>query len=74
MKQPLIELYGKDGLQNMWNEWVDVLVNISKNGGNICKDLLPKIQCPTLILHGDKDPMVAPEHPQYLLEHIAGSR
>lgn len=74
MKQPLIELYGKDGLQNMWNEWVDVLIDIYKNGGNICKDLLPQIQCQTLILHGDKDSMVASEHPQYLVDHIAGSR
>ena len=42
--------------------------------GNICKDLLPKITCPTLIVHGEKDALVAPEHPQYLKESIKGSR
>ena len=42
--------------------------------GNICKDLLPRITCPTLIVHGEKDALVAPEHPQYLKESIKGSR
>lgn len=74
MKQPLVELYGKDGLQKMWTEWINVLTDIFKKGGNICKDSLHKVQCPTLILHGDKDPLVASEHPQYLLEHILQSR
>ncbi|EEC07501.1 valacyclovir hydrolase, putative [Ixodes scapularis] len=35
---------------------------------------LAKIRCPTLIVHGGKDPLVTPEHPAYLLRHIALSK
>ncbi|KAJ8985323.1 hypothetical protein NQ317_008353 [Molorchus minor] len=70
MKAPLIELYTEKGLQDMWNDWCDTLIKIRNDGGNICKDCLVNIECPTLILHGDKDPMVAPEHPDYLFSNI----
>uniref|UniRef100_A0A3P9H030 Biphenyl hydrolase like n=1 Tax=Oryzias latipes TaxID=8090 RepID=A0A3P9H030_ORYLA len=42
--------------------------------GSICREQLPLISCPTLIVHGEKDPMVPSFHPQYLLKHIKGSR
>ncbi|XP_022608827.1 valacyclovir hydrolase isoform X2 [Seriola dumerili] len=42
--------------------------------GSICMELLPLITCPTLIIHGEKDPMVPSFHPQSLLKHIKGSR
>ncbi|XP_026202015.1 valacyclovir hydrolase isoform X2 [Anabas testudineus] len=42
--------------------------------GSICLELLPLISCPTLIIHGEKDPMVPSFHPQHLLQHIKGSR
>ncbi|KAM8822265.1 valacyclovir hydrolase, partial [Synchiropus picturatus] len=42
--------------------------------GSICVELLPLISCPTLVLHGEKDPMVPSFHAHFLLQHIAGSR
>nr|XP_046247570.1 valacyclovir hydrolase isoform X3 [Scatophagus argus] len=42
--------------------------------GSICMELLPLISCPTLIVHGEKDPMVPSIHPQCLLKHIKGSK
>lgn len=42
--------------------------------GNICRHLLPLIQCPTLIVHGEKDPLVPRFHADFLLEHVKGSR
>ncbi|KAJ3599321.1 hypothetical protein NHX12_033284 [Muraenolepis orangiensis] len=42
--------------------------------GSVCMELLPDISCPTLIVHGEKDPVVPSSHPQYLLENIKGSR
>lgn len=74
MKAPLIELYGEAGLQAMWNGWCDALQEILKKGGNLCKEHVEQIKCPTLILHGKKDPMVAPEHPGYLKDNIKGSK
>lgn len=75
MKTPLIELYTEAGLQKMWNDWCDTLNMIYKNNnGDICKEALTRIVCPTLILHGDKDPMVANEHPFYLASNIKGAK
>ncbi|KAI4459061.1 valacyclovir hydrolase [Holotrichia oblita] len=75
MKAPLVKLYGLDGLQKMWNGWCDALADIFKHrGGDICKEDVEKIQCPTFILHGDKDPLVLPEHPLFLLDKIKGSK
>nr|CAI5830525.1 unnamed protein product [Callosobruchus analis] len=70
MKMPLIEMYTEKGLKDMWYSWCDTLIEMAQNGGNICKDKLKDIRCPTFILHGDKDPMVAPEHPGYLFSKI----
>ncbi|XP_017785694.1 PREDICTED: valacyclovir hydrolase [Nicrophorus vespilloides] len=74
MKAPLVAMYGEDGLKQMWSDWCDALIAIGKRDADICKKMLPKIKCPTYILHGDKDPMVADEHPTYLLENIKGSK
>lgn len=69
-----MKLYTEKGLQDMWSGWCDVMNEMFKNGGDICKKSLGNIQCPTLILHGDKDPMVGLEHPNYLLENIKNSK
>lgn len=71
---PLIKLYTKEGLQKILNDWCDTMVDIYKNGGDICKTCLKDIKCPTLILHGDKDPMVINEHPEYLVNNIKNSK
>ncbi|XP_072394088.1 valacyclovir hydrolase [Diabrotica undecimpunctata] len=70
MKAPLIALYTEKGLLDMWNAWCDTFVKLYENGGDICKAELKQIKCPVFILHGDKDPMVAAEHPDYLLSNI----
>lgn len=72
-RKHLIELYGEDGLQQMWSDWCDTQVQMQKAGGNICMEYVPKVTCPTLILHGAKDPVVLPEHPNYLNAHIRES-
>lgn len=75
MRKPMEQVYGAEVFAKTWEAWV---VGISEFGerpeGNICMDLLPLITSPTLIIHGEKDPMVPRFHAQYLLEHIKGSR
>ncbi|XP_031337594.1 valacyclovir hydrolase isoform X2 [Photinus pyralis] len=73
MKRPFIKMYG-DEFQTLINNWLDALHNIAKEGGNICHDMLPSIKCPTLILHGNKDAMIAEEHPDILLKNIKNSK
>lgn len=75
MRAPLIAVYGADYFRKIWTDWVDAVIRIAKKqNGDLCKDLLPKIRCPTLIVQGSKDPMVLPEHPLYLKEHILGAK
>ena len=73
MFEPLEQEYGREGLHQLWNSWLDVLEEVYHSGGNICKDMLSKIKCPTLILHGMKDPIVPNFHPTYLSANICNS-
>ena len=71
----LLALYGKEGLQEMHSGWID---GISKyytdRGGDICKKEVKSITCPTLVVHGQKDPLVPQFHPEYLHENIPGCK
>lgn len=71
MKQPFVELYGIKYFAETWSVWVDSFQAILKeNKGDICREALPKIKAPTLIIHGAQDPLVPMEHPVYLHKHI----
>lgn len=71
----MLAAYGEEYFRNTWSAWVDAMTRLYEIGnGDICKKVLPKIKCPTLIVHGGKDVMVHPEHPTYLKEHIKNSR
>lgn len=74
MRAPLMEVYGKDYFQKMWSDWTDTALRLYKTrNGNLCKQALPKIKCPTLIIHGARDPVVMLEHPMYLKQNIPDS-
>lgn len=71
MKEPMEQTYGKEGFPALWSAWVDGMLNIYRQrNGDICKAVLEKIQAPTFILHGAKDPMVVPQHVPYLINTI----
>lgn len=71
MKEPFIELYGEKYFSDTWNAWVDSFQAIFKdNKGDICREAIPKIKAPTLILHGAQDPLVPMEHPVYLHKNL----
>ncbi|XP_028619091.1 valacyclovir hydrolase [Grammomys surdaster] len=74
-RKPLEALYGYDYFAKTCDKWVDA-INQFKHlpEGNICRHLLPQIQCPTLIVHGEKDPLVPRFHADFLLKHVKGSR
>ncbi|GBP04417.1 Valacyclovir hydrolase, partial [Eumeta japonica] len=74
MKQPMIEVYGEDAFSKLWAAWVEGVKNLyHEKKGNICREMLKDIKCPTLILHGEKDPMVEESHVSHLLTNIDGS-
>ena len=75
MREPMIAVYGEEYFRETWASWVDAVASIyEKRNGDLCKESLPKIKCPTLIVQGNKDAMVFAEHPIYLKEHIAGAK
>ncbi|XP_072013298.1 valacyclovir hydrolase-like [Amphiura filiformis] len=75
MRAPMIKVYGKEYFQNTWSAWVDGFKKINEERrGDVCIAELRQIKCPTLILHGELDPMVGHEHPVFLQSGIAGSR
>ncbi|KAM5268994.1 valacyclovir hydrolase isoform 1-T1 [Hipposideros larvatus] len=74
-RKPLETLYGYDYLAKTCEKWVDGIKQFKHlPDGNICRHLLPLIQCPTLIVHGEKDPLVPRFHPDFIHKHVKGSR
>ncbi|XP_053252990.1 valacyclovir hydrolase isoform X1 [Podarcis raffonei] len=74
-RQPMEEMYGHDYFSKTCAAWVDGISQFAqKPNGSICQSLLPHIHCPTLIIHGEKDPLVPRFHPEYLHKHIKGSQ
>ncbi|XP_060890256.1 valacyclovir hydrolase isoform X2 [Labrus mixtus] len=75
MRQPLEEVYGVETFAKNWGAWVDGFAQFSKRPeGSICIEQLPLIRCPTLIVQGEKDPIVPNSHAHFLSKHIKGSR
>ena len=61
-------------MQELWSGWIDSLTRIYKEReGNLCQEFLPKITCPTLLIHGEKDPLVPSFHAQYIHKNLKGS-
>uniref|UniRef100_A0A1B6CBH7 AB hydrolase-1 domain-containing protein n=1 Tax=Clastoptera arizonana TaxID=38151 RepID=A0A1B6CBH7_9HEMI len=74
MRKPMENIYGQEYFAKMVSVWVDTLLDIGKtNGGDICKSSLSNIIAPTLVLQGDKDPVVPIEHAEYLAKNIPNS-
>jgi valacyclovir hydrolase len=65
-------VYG-ESLEELWERYVIGLEDLYNNGGEIYRTQLHLVQCPTLILHGEQDPLVPSEHPRIILQGIPGS-
>lgn len=71
----MLNIYGEDGLQKLISDWVTAMVDLKeKHDGEICRDLIPKINAPTMILHGAKDPLVPALHYKFLRDNIPNSK
>lgn len=74
MRDPLESIYGQN-LGNLWSNWVDSMIDVFNNHkGDLCQEALKLIHSPTLILHGNKDPLVPHIHPIHLHDKIRGSK
>lgn len=75
MRAPLEAMYGAEYFRATWEGWVDAFTRIYETqNGDLCRGDLVKISCPTLIIHGRKDPMVPAMHAEYLHENIKAGK
>ncbi|CAG2112440.1 unnamed protein product [Medioppia subpectinata] len=65
----------KEELQKLWDrhlKFVDYYNVYFPRDPNI--NNYPKVNCPILIMHGDKDALTTIEHPEYFVKHIKSAR
>ena len=62
---------GVDGLSKNLNNWLNELTTFKSF---IPENILQEIQCPTLILHGDRDTIIDHQHGVYLKKRIQNSK
>ena len=70
----ILALYGKEDFQEMHSAWIDGSQYYTNRGGDICVSEVKSITCPTLVVHGQKDPLVPDFHPEFLYANIRGSK
>jgi valacyclovir hydrolase len=73
MRESLEAVYGSS-LQSIWSGYCDSIRSRFETAPNICRNELAYIRCPSLILHGAHDPIVAPHHAQTFQDGIKNSR
>lgn len=74
MKATHYPTYGAEGLQTMWSAAIDAWAGIYKTGGgDVCMAQAKSITCPTMVLHGAKDPICLAEHPEWFKANIPGA-
>jgi len=66
-------VYGDD-VQPMWSSFCDAMKMIYEGGGDFCTAQAKTLTCPTLVLHGEKDPIVPAHHAEAFHEAVAGSK
>eukprot|EP01062_Namystynia_karyoxenos_P063083 TRINITY_DN55906_c0_g1_i1.p2 TRINITY_DN55906_c0_g1~~TRINITY_DN55906_c0_g1_i1.p2 ORF type:complete len:292 (+),score=86.21 TRINITY_DN55906_c0_g1_i1:83-958(+) len=73
MKDTHRPTYG-DELQPMWDAATDAWIRIVRErGGDVCMREARALRCPTLVVHGAKDPICLAEHPKWFCDNIPGA-
>jgi len=65
-------VYGEE-LDALWDRYIDGQIALFEADGELYRERLAEIGCPTLVLHGAQDPLVPAFHAQVLHDGIAGS-
>ncbi len=73
-KGPMLEIYGKSYLEQLLAEWGNYMQIYCNSGmDRALREGISRIKCPTLIIHGELDPVLGVEHAEYRHHHIKGS-
>jgi len=75
MLAPVLSLYGREYLLKMMQDWHQAVSEMHIAGTDqLYKDCLALIKCPSLVIHGEDDPVLGVHHAEYLSDHIPNSR
>jgi len=74
LRLPLSVVYTKKTLRKAYKIWYDNMLDIYENrDGDVCKHILPHIQCPCMVLACKDNHLVSEEQTSYLVDQIKGS-
>jgi valacyclovir hydrolase len=65
-------VYG-DRLVELWNSYCDGMHHLHLRGGEICGDRLREVRCPTLVIHGEQDPLISEDRARAFQNGITGA-
>ncbi|KAL1115911.1 hypothetical protein AAG570_006200 [Ranatra chinensis] len=76
MREPLEATYGAAELQWMMSSWYGAIQTIlEERKGEICgTSRLASIRSPSLVVHGELDPLVPREHPDHLIKYMPSAK
>mmetsp|Transcript_21218 Transcript_21218/g.48978 ORF Transcript_21218/g.48978 Transcript_21218/m.48978 type:complete len:90 (-) Transcript_21218:858-1127(-) len=59
----------------MWSSAIDAWIRIiEEKDGDVCIEEARSIKCPTLVAHGEKDPICLTPHAEWFEENIPNAR
>ena len=70
LQRALALSHGEPYWRQLVTSYIEIGERIYEQGGEVALDRLAAIQCPTLIVHGENDPWIGPEHPKMLRDSI----
>jgi valacyclovir hydrolase len=65
-------IYGPD-LPSLWASYCDSILRHFWGGADVCRTALASVRCPTLVLHGGRDQLLDPVHPNIFASEIGGA-
>ena len=69
----LVTFYAVDVAQSLWSGWIRGATRlVDERDGDICRDDVAMIECPTLVMHGCRDPLNAVHHVEFIKANVRG--
>ncbi|OXA53796.1 Valacyclovir hydrolase [Folsomia candida] len=70
-RSSMVKVYGEEYFFKCWMSLITLYKRIyDEEEGNLCTEFLSKIKCPTLLVHGQLDPVAPVRHVHFIKERI----
>lgn len=74
LREKLEAVYGHEYLTRLWTSYCEYFEQVLRSkDGEVCRRFLPKVKCPTLVMHGQLDPVVPVHHGHFVADNILGA-